>query len=211
MNVLIQSDGSYVVLFPGWLSTKTDDNNDYIYNTFREQLEYEQPLIKQMFTSNIVPTPRLQYGAGDTGVKDQRYSTTIVKTVDWTHRSDVVSGLRNIRNYIANDQDLMLLSDNSIPNSCLVNYYRNGNDSVGLHDDKGLTDKSQTVYTVTLGQPRPFRLIHNITKEKVQCVPQPGDLLIMTGNSQRHWKHEIPKRSANKYNNGRISLTYRAM
>lgn len=210
-NVLIHSEGSTVVLFPGWLIPRMDSSMDTIYNLFARDLTYQRPLIRQMMTGNMIPIPRLQFAAGNTGITNHNYSSVSLNMTDWTNANYPVDGLRIIRDIIAQDTNLMLLSNNSVPNSCLVNYYRNGNDSVELHPDRELRDDSQTVYTITLGQPRPFRLVHNITEQKVECVPQPGDLLIMTGNTQKDWKHGVPKRSANKYNSGRISLTYRVI
>lgn len=219
MDVIIDTDGSGVAIFRGWLQPLITENMDYLYDVYSANLEYEQPLIRQIGTGKIIPMPRLKFAAGDCGLESHKYcfagtkfSSTAVKMIDWTNAQAPIAGIRYIRDLIASDQELMRISNNSIPNSC---HYRNGNDSVSLHADKELKDPSQTVYTITLGEPRPFRLVHNNTLQKVDVTPGSGDLLfpviIMTGNTQTYWKHEIPKRSANKYKNGRISLTYRVL
>lgn len=95
-------------------------------------------------------------------------------------------------------------------NSVLLNYYRNGRDSVGLHADneRELGDRP-TIASLSFGETRLFELIHNDEIDRFSLQLNHGSLLIMRGATQNYWKHQIPKQS--KINNPRINLTFRNM
>ena len=91
-------------------------------------------------------------------------------------------------------------------NAVLCNLYRNGNDSVGLHADAE-PEMWPVIASVSLGAERLFRL-----KAKNGAVSfaerlTHGSLLIMAGQTQKHFKHEVPKESA--VVEPRINLTFR--
>jgi alkylated DNA repair dioxygenase AlkB len=93
-------------------------------------------------------------------------------------------------------------------NSLLLNYYRDGNDSIGYHSDAepelGL---NPVVPSVSLGATRRFLLKHRRTKELRTFDLTHGSLLIMAGTTQHHWLHSVPK---TKMPVGeRINLTFR--
>jgi alkylated DNA repair dioxygenase AlkB len=66
----------------------------------------------------------------------------------------------------------------------------------------------QTIASVSLGESRRF-LMKNIENPKnvkefsLTC----GSLLVMTGKTQHHWKHSVPKEL--KVSGARINLTFR--
>lgn len=93
-------------------------------------------------------------------------------------------------------------------NSCLLNYYRDGNDSIGLHSDseKELGD-NPVVAAMSLGGTRRFDLVHG--KKQFDSFPielEHGSLIIMGPNCQKRWRHKIDKQPGAKL---RISLTFR--
>ena len=80
-------------------------------------------------------------------------------------------------------------------NAVLCNLYRNGNDSVGLHADAepGI---GPVIASISLGSERLFRLKgKNGAVAFAERLPQ-GSLLIMAGNTQKNFKHEVPKEPA---------------
>lgn len=96
-------------------------------------------------------------------------------------------------------------------NSVLINWYRNGNDSIGYHVDneKDLVDNS-TIATISLGGPRTFHLkAKDGTGEVKKVILEHGSLLLMYGECQKHWLHGIPKEPA--MTEPRISLTFRTV
>lgn len=94
-------------------------------------------------------------------------------------------------------------------NSCLANLYRNGSDSMGWHADneKELGTKP-VIASVSFGAERIFHLKHKkdpTARYKIRL--QHGSLLIMKGETQDFWKHQLPK--TRKEVSPRINLTFR--
>ena len=93
-------------------------------------------------------------------------------------------------------------------NSVLVNLYRDGQDSMGLHaDDEPELGSEPVIASVSFGAERNFRLRHRLTKELQQASLASGSLLVMSGLSQACWMHDIPK--TKKFVEPRINLTFR--
>lgn len=91
-------------------------------------------------------------------------------------------------------------------NSVLLNFYRDGSDSVGLHaDNEKELGTNPNIASISLGTTRTFQLVRN--DQLVEYDLSHGSLLIMSGTTQRHWKHAIPKAYGLK--EGRINLTFR--
>jgi alkylated DNA repair dioxygenase AlkB len=95
-------------------------------------------------------------------------------------------------------------------NSVLVNYYRDGQDSVGWHsDDEPELGRNPVIASLSLGAPRDFHLKHKVEKAHTKkIVLEHGSLLMMRGLTQSRWQHQIPKRANAQ---GRINLTFRTM
>jgi len=92
-------------------------------------------------------------------------------------------------------------------NSVLMNFYRDGNDSIGMHsDDESQLDPEPTIASVSLGAAREFRFQHKVTRTRHQTPLPGGSLLIMKGATQKDWRHGIPKQPGA---GARINLTFR--
>jgi alkylated DNA repair dioxygenase AlkB len=97
-------------------------------------------------------------------------------------------------------------------NSVLLNLYRNGVDSMGWHsDDERELGERPVIASVSLGATRRFRLRH---KKRTDVEPvvvdlEHGSLLIMRGETQRFWKHQLPK--TRKVSESRLNLTFRSV
>ncbi|WP_121809165.1 alpha-ketoglutarate-dependent dioxygenase AlkB family protein [Mucilaginibacter kameinonensis] len=94
-------------------------------------------------------------------------------------------------------------------NTALLNYYRDGNDSMGWHsDDETELGGNPVIASVSFGASRVFQFKHKRDKSaKVSIALNNGDLLIMQGETQHHWLHQVPKRS--KMQGARINITFR--
>lgn len=95
--------------------------------------------------------------------------------------------------------------------SCLLNLYRNGQDSNGWHadDEKELGD-NPVIASVSFGQERFFHLRHKRNKSlKHKLLLEHGSLLLMAGKTQHSWQHQIPK--TRKLIGERINLTFRVI
>ena len=95
-------------------------------------------------------------------------------------------------------------------NSVLINYYRDQNDSMGMHsDDEAELGRQPVIASLSLGGQRRFVLRHRHRKDigSVKLNLDSGSLLIMKGETQANWKHGIPKQS--KFCSPRLNLTFR--
>lgn len=92
-------------------------------------------------------------------------------------------------------------------NHCLMNYYRDGQDSMGWHrDDEPELGRTPTIASLSLGCVREFQLRGAQTH---RLMLGHGELLIMDPPCQRDYRHQLPKRSANTVRDARINLTFR--
>lgn len=95
-------------------------------------------------------------------------------------------------------------------NSVLLNLYRDGNDSISWHTDaEKELGKNPTIASVNFGATRKFQLRHIKTKEKLEIDLTHGSLLIMRGELQHYWQHQVPKTT--KKVDERINLTFRVI
>jgi alkylated DNA repair dioxygenase AlkB len=95
-------------------------------------------------------------------------------------------------------------------NRALVNYYRDGRDSVDWHaDDEVTLGPEPLIASLSLGAERDFQLCHNETKKRV-CITLPhGSLLLMGPGIQQYWQHRIAK--VNDLDEPRVNFTFRYM
>lgn len=135
--------------------------------------------------------PRLTASYGDEGVT-YRYSGTVNVALPWTPT------LIEIKKKIEAVQGEY--------NYCLLNRYRSGQDSIGMHADNE-PEMGNVIGSLSLGSTRTFRIKHIKTKESLSFPAGHGTLIIMAGTMQQFWKHEIPK--TNEPVGERINLTCR--
>lgn len=97
-------------------------------------------------------------------------------------------------------------------NTALANLYRDGQDTVGWHsDDEPELGDRPIIASISLGAERDFQLRHRSRKDLgTHTIPLPhGSLLLMSGETQRHWQHSVPRRK--RIESPRINLTFRAI
>ena len=93
--------------------------------------------------------------------------------------------------------------------SCLLNLYRDGKDSNGWHaDDEKELGPNPVIASVSFGQARSFHFRHKREKSlRKKIILENGSLLLMKGETQHHWQHQLPK--SKKEMKPRINLTFR--
>ena len=93
-------------------------------------------------------------------------------------------------------------------NSVLLNYYRDGADSMGMHsDDEPELGPEPVIASVSYGATRTFILRHKRSKRTVKLDLTDGCLLLMAGALQANWQHGINKTA--KLVGPRLNLTFR--
>jgi alkylated DNA repair dioxygenase AlkB len=94
-------------------------------------------------------------------------------------------------------------------NSVLLNYYRDGNDSVAWHSDReSVLGKNPVIASISFGQVRSFDIRSKQNHSENYSVKlEHGSLLLMKAGLQEHWEHRIAKSA--KPMKARINLTFR--
>lgn len=94
-------------------------------------------------------------------------------------------------------------------NSVLINYYRDGRDEMGLHNDtEAEIGDDPTIACVSLGATRRFALVRNDDASIRHHVDlEHGSLVVMCGACQKTWRHGLL--SDPDVVDRRISLTFR--
>ncbi|WP_299198738.1 alpha-ketoglutarate-dependent dioxygenase AlkB [uncultured Amphritea sp.] len=165
-----------------------------LYQTLEQTLNWHQAEIR-MF-GRMVSIPRLQCFQGEPGIR-YRYSGLTLQTEPW---HPLIQQLKRRVESLANQHF----------NTVLINYYRDGKDSMGWHsDDEPELGRNPVIASLSLGQPRRFLLRHRVDKAipQQELLLNSGSLLIMAGQLQHYWHHSVPKTS--RPLEGRINLTFR--
>jgi alkylated DNA repair dioxygenase AlkB len=90
----------------------------------------------------------------------------------------------------------------------LLNRYRDGRDSMGMHsDDEPELGDQPVIASLSFGTTRTFILRHKRNKQTVRLELEDGSLLLMSGRLQENWLHGINK-SARPLGE-RLNLTFR--
>ncbi|MCA1855805.1 alpha-ketoglutarate-dependent dioxygenase AlkB [Massilia oculi] len=93
-------------------------------------------------------------------------------------------------------------------NSVLLNYYRDGRDSMGMHsDNEPELGPEPAIASLSFGATRSFILRHRRSGETLKLALTDGSLLFMGGALQANWLHGINKTS--RPLGARINLTFR--
>jgi len=166
-------------------------------NELFEKLQHEIPWQQDNITvfGKSHPQPRLTALFGNEG-KPYRYSNIVMQPNPWN------ALLMFIKNEIEE-----LCNENFT--TVLLNYYRDGKDSNGWHaDNERELGRNPVIASVSFGAERFFHLQHNSIKEqKLKINLEHGSLLLMKGETQHFWKHQIPKTA--KPIGPRINATFR--
>lgn len=158
----------------------------------------ELPLAQETYRMGArqVRSPRLVGWHGDPGA-GYRYSGVFHAPAPWT------PALTHLRRRV---QEVTGLTFNAV----LANYYRHGDDSMGWHADAepevGPAPTDRWVASLSFGAPRRFVLKHRRGARHVLWLGA-GDLLVMRGTTQSHWRHALPK--TRRPVGPRLSLTFR--
>lgn len=169
----------------------TAQANQY-FSVFSTSLAWQQDTIKMYGKEVKIPRLHSWYGENEAAYA---YSGIMLQPKSWTPE---LLDLKSQCEILAKVRF----------NSVLVNYYRDGQDSMGWHsDNEPELGEQPVIASVSLGQVRDFDFRHINTKQKVRLTLTPGSLLIMAGDTQTFWQHAVPKRTASM--SGRINLTFR--
>lgn len=168
-------------------------SNNYL-QTLLNTIDWKQEKMNMYGKELLFPRLTAWYGDND---KPYSFSGITLKPKQWTKE------LLEIKSKVETKTDVSF-------NSVLLNRYRNGNDSISWHTDaEKELGKNPIIASVNFGATREFQLRHIHTKEKLSIELSHGSLIIMLGELQHFWQHQIPK--TKKPVSERINLTFRVI
>lgn len=188
INAISIQNGEYIYI-PNFFSAFDSDN---YFQNFISDIAWKQESMN-MYGRTIL-FPRLTAWYGDNN-KPYSFSGLTLKPNSWS------SDLLEIKSKIE-------LVNNGNYNSVLLNRYRSGNDSISWHTDaEKELGINPVIASVNFGATRKFQLRHIKTQEKIEIYLTHGSLLIMQGELQHFWQHQVPKTTQKM--GERINLTFR--
>lgn len=190
---LIQLPGAELLFMPALF---THEEADRLLDELNRGIAWQHETIQLYGQEHKLP--RLTAWYGDAG-RRYTYSGITVNATPWT---DTLLAIK---------QRIEQHSDGVIFNSVLLNLYRDGSDGVAWHsDDEKELGNTPVIGSVSFGQERPFQLRHREDKSLKYSLPlSHGSFLLMRGDTQRQWLHQIPKSA--RQMQPRINLTFRVV
>jgi alkylated DNA repair dioxygenase AlkB len=172
----LQLPNAELQLHPQWLDAAAADQ---WLAELSAQTPWQQPQV-QIYGRQL-PVPRLVAWYGDPEAS-YRYSGLSHQPLPWTPL------LAEIRAQVVEAVGQPL-------NGVLLNYYRDGQDSMGWHsDDEAELGTNPLVASLNLGGTRRFDLRRKGQSRIEHSLPLPhGSLLVMCGPTQHHWQHQVAK------------------
>lgn len=181
---LINEDGA---LF--WYARNWYPNPDQLYHTLIREINWEQKIGESH--GKIYSIPRLMYHMGDEEIG--MYAE--------------YGGLRPWHPTMKKLKGLLEECFNCYIDTCLLNYYENGNFYIPAHADRENKGAKNITIGISLGATRDLVFKRNSDGKRIVLDNRSGDLYIMQGTIHKLWKHSVPKRKRVK--EGRISATFR--
>ena len=188
---LLPKDG-VVEVYPAFFKTK---ESEILLEYLLHEIEWQQDSMK--FYGKQVNLPRLTawYGAN---IKEYSYSGIDMNPKPWTKE------LLFIKDRVEKQSGLKFTS-------VLLNYYRNGNDSVSWHrDNEKVLRVNPVIASVSFGATRTFKFRHVDDHSLVRSIELTNGMYVLTkGETQHKWEHTIPKSS--RIAEPRVNLTFRIL
>ncbi|MGB3151982.1 MAG: alpha-ketoglutarate-dependent dioxygenase AlkB [Maribacter sp.] len=178
-----------VVYYPDFIGS---ESADFYFSQFKNTIAWQQDDIK--IFGKVHPQPRLT-ALYSNNSQPYSYSNITMHPKPFTKEIEVLKS------------KIEALAKRKFT-TCLLNLYRNGRDSNGWHaDNEKELGQNPVIASVSLGADRFFHLKHNTRPDKLKILLEHGSLLLMQGETQHFWKHQIPKTT--KDIGERINLTFR--
>lgn len=192
LPISLQLPDANIILYPALLSQEESED---LFTELSQTIAWRQDWIT--IYGRSMPQPRLTAWYGDPG-KSYTYSGITMMPTPWTVTLLDLKAKVNAVSHVKF-------------NSVLLNFYRDGNDSMGWHsDDEPELGQNPIIGSLSLGGTRRFMLRHRFEKSlKHQLELTSGSFLLMQGKTQHYWQHQVPK--TKRLVLPRINLTFRVI
>lgn len=176
--------------YPAFFDRKESDR---YFKLLQEEIQWKQEPI-WLFGKKVLQ-PRLTALYGDPSIP-YGYSGIEMQSFEW------LDFLKEIKERIEEKSQTEFTH-------VLLNHYRDGQDSMGWHrDNEQVLGHNPVIASLSFGVPRKFqfRLYQNKAVKK-ELILEHGSFLLMTGETQIQWEHQLPK--STRVHGARINLTFR--
>lgn len=172
-----------------------EQQSNYLLEKLIADTPWTQKIV-QMYDKQVV-TPRLTAWYADPAIQDY---TSMLRSAPNPWTTDLLMLKENV-------EQLAGITFNSV----LLNYYRDGNDSVAWHsDNEKALGTHPVIASVSFGQVRSFDIRNKLDHSRKYAIKlESGSLMIMKGNLQQDWEHRIAK--SVKPMKQRLNLTFRVV
>jgi alkylated DNA repair dioxygenase AlkB len=185
---ILPIDGS-AIYHPGFISLEESSS---LMDRLQESLRWEADQL--IMFGKLVTTRRKVAWVGDS---ECAYTYSGIKRQPQAWTPELVS-IKNRIESLANAEF----------NSCLLNFYHDGEDGMGWHsDDEKELDAHSPIASVSLGSTRKFAFRHKKQKSTATLFLENGSALIMNAPTQKFWQHALLKTKT--IHMPRINLTFR--
>lgn len=186
MNESIFLETGAVILFYNY--DDPDYESDEIFQQLLKTISWKQPTVK-MYGKTFLPKRKVS-----TMGKPYNYNGNHSR--EETIIPEIVQKIMDKINSITQKEY----------NTCIANYYENGEAYISMHDDG--EKSSESIATLSFGATRQFVVQNKFNKTKHKILLEDKSIIIMEGKEfQKNWKHGIPQEK--KITQPRISLTFR--
>lgn len=165
-----------------------------LLSALQTTIPWQQRAIR--IAGKLINTPRLQCWMGD---KDSRYGYSGIRLQPVPWQPDVLAIRHRVQQLAGTEF-----------NSVLLNYYRNGQDSVAWHaDNEAELGADPVIASVSFGAERLFQLKARRKSDdrNYRILLRHGSVLVMGKGLQINWLHQLPKVQGLEI--PRINLTFR--
>jgi len=171
---------------------------DFYFNCLLNEIDWrcDQAII----LGKLIETKRKVAWYGNSNQKESfsyTYSNTTKYSLPWTRT-------------LYHLKELVEQKTSDTYNSCLLNLYHSGAEGMAWHSDgeKDLKENG-AIASLSFGAERKFVFKHKQNKEVISLQLKPASLLVMKGETQKHWLHRLPP--TKKVLEPRINLTFRTI
>lgn len=184
-------EGSRVLYFKKFYSEKQSGE---IFQYLKNHIKWRSDKIK-MF-GRVHSLPRLQAWYAEN--KDLVYTYSRIELRPQIFTSELKQLVSDVENKTGHEY-----------NSVLLNYYRGGDDYVSWHaDDEAELGECPAIASLSFGGTRKFVLRSKADKnKKMDLMLEDGSLLLMDGETQHKWEHQLPRSKI--FDQERINCTFR--
>lgn len=188
--MFIENENKPLVIFENFFPS---DRSFNLLKYLKENIQWSQDIYK--FADKEVKSPRMTFFFGNRNYKysgQMKIGTPFTKPI--TYLSNLIEEFCNV--------------EKGYFNGCLLNWYRDGKDSITYHsDDEKDMVKNGIIAVLSVGVKREFYLKNLKTNEVEIFSLSNGSLTIMNPICQEKYHHAIMKEP--KIKEERISLTFR--